>query len=366
VDWRATIRPELDGMQPYAPGLRESEVRERCGREHILKLSSNEYPCGPMPRVVEAMSAALAHLHRYPDGSSRELTERLASHWGVEAKYISVTNGSNELLRLIAQVVLRPGDEVVFSWPSFVVYPLVARMFGATAVEVPLDAEACHDLPAMLAACTERTRLLFLCNPNNPTGTMYGRAEFEAFLAAVPEHVLVVVDEAYFEFVDDPDYPDGLEHFDGARPLVVCRTFSKIYSLAGLRVGYGFLPQPLKAAVDAAREPFNVNTVGQVGAYHSLAEQPEVVRRKHENREQKTYLYSCFDRLGIAYVRSHANFVWVRTERPVEVFEELLREGVIARGFGATPAIRLGVGTPDDTRLTMAAFEAVVERLGSI
>jgi histidinol-phosphate aminotransferase len=150
------------------------------------------------------------------------------------------------------------------------------------------------------------------------------------------------------------------------RPLVVCRTFSKIYSLAGARVGYGFLPEPLKAAVDAVREPFNVNTIAQIGALYSLDDQPEVVRRKHENREQKTYLYSCFDRLKVSYVRSHANFVWVLTEKPVEVFEELLGEGVIARGFGATPAIRLGVGTPDDTRLTIAAFEAVVGRLGSI
>jgi histidinol-phosphate aminotransferase len=365
VDWRATIRPELDGIQPYAPGLRASEVRERCGRERILKLSSNEYPCGPVPAAIEAMAAVLPDLNRYPDGASRELAARLASHWGGDARHICVTSGSNELLRLIAQVVLRSGDEVVYAWPSFVVYPLVARMFGATPIAVPLTPDARHDLPAMLAAITSDTRLLFLCNPNNPTGTIYRRDEFEAFMAAVPEHVLIVLDEAYFEFVDDDDYPDGLAYFDGVKPIVVARTFSKIYGLAGARVGYGFLPEPLKAAVDAAREPFNVNTVGQVGALYSLDDQAEVRRRKYENREQKIYLYSCFDRLGIAYVPSQANFVWVRTERPVEVFEELLREGVIARGFGETPAIRLSVGTPDDTRCTIAAFEAVAERLGS-
>jgi histidinol-phosphate aminotransferase len=360
------IRPELDGMKPYAPGLRASEVRARCGRDEVCKLSSNEYPLGPVPRAIEAMTAVLPHLNRYPDGSVCALTGRLSEHWGVDERFITVTNGSNELLRLIAQVVLRPGDEVVYAWPSFVVYPIVTRLFGARAVSVPLTPGARHDLPAMLAAITERTRLLFLCNPNNPTGTMYSRAEFDAFLAAMPDHVLVVLDEAYFEFVDDSEYPDGLAYFDGERPIVVARTFSKIYSLAGARVGYGFLPEPLKAAVDAAREPFNVNSVAQVGAYYSLEDQPEVVRRKHENREQKTYLYSCFDRLGIAYVPSHANFVWVQTERPVEVFEELLREGVIARGFGDTPALRLGVGTPEDTRRTVAALEAIVGRLGPI
>lgn len=365
MDWGRTIRPELDGMQPYAPGLRASEVRERTGRDDVSKLSSNEYPLGPVPRAVEAMAAVLTHLNRYPDGSARALKARLAAHWGVDERFLAVTNGSNELLRLIAQAVLRPGDEVVYAWPSFVVYPLVTRMFGATAVPVPLTADARHDLPAMLAACTDRTRLLFLCNPNNPTGTIFTRDEWEAFLAAVPPHVLIVLDEAYFEFVDDAEYPDGLRYFDGERPLVVARTFSKIYSLAGARVGYGFMPEPLLAAVEAIREPFNVNTVAQIGACYSLDDQPEVARRKHVNREQKTYLYSCFDRLGIAYVPSHTNFVWVMTAKPAEAFEGLLREGVIARGFGDTPALRLGVGTAEDTERTVGALERIVGRLGS-
>jgi histidinol-phosphate aminotransferase len=353
-------------MKPYAPGLRASEVRERTGRDVVSKLSSNEYPLGPVPRAVEAMAAVLPHLNRYPDGSVHALKGRLSAHWGVDERFLAITNGSNELLRLIAQAVLRPGDEVVYAWPSFVVYPLVTRMFGANAVAVPLTADARHDLPAMLAACTARTRLLFLCNPNNPTGTIFDRAEWDYFLAAVPRDVLVVLDEAYFEFVDDDAYPDGLRSFDGERPLVVARTFSKIYSLAGARIGYGFLPEPLLAAVDAIREPFNVNTVAQVGAFYSLEDQPEVVRRKHVNREQKTYLYSCFDRLGIGYVPSHANFVWIKAEKPAEAFEDLLREGVIARSFGDTPALRLGVGTEEDTRRTVAALETIVGRRGSL
>jgi histidinol-phosphate aminotransferase len=353
-------------MKPYAPGLRASEVRERTGRDVVSKLSSNEYPLGPTPRAVEAMAAVLPHLNRYPDGSVHALKGRLSAHWGVDEHLLAITNGSNELLRLIAQAVLRPGDEVVYAWPSFVVYPLVTRMFGATAVPIALTSDARHDLPAMLAACTARTRLLFLCNPNNPTGTIFTRTEWESFLAAVPPHVLIVLDEAYFEFVDDDSSPDGLAYFDGERALVVARTFSKIYSLAGARIGYGFLPEPLLAAVDAIREPFNVNTVAQVGAYYSLEDQPEVVARKHVNREQKTYLYSCFDRLGIGYVPSHTNFVWIQADKPAEAFEDLLREGVIARAFGDTPSLRLGVGTEEDTRRTIAALEAIVGRRGSL
>ncbi|HEX9093254.1 MAG TPA: histidinol-phosphate transaminase [Coriobacteriia bacterium] len=366
MTWESLIRPELEPMRPYQPGLRGSEVRERSGVDEVRKLSSNEFPLGPVPRALAAINAVGPHLNRYPDGSCRALKRRIAEHWGVDARHVTVSSGSNELLRLIGQVVLRPGDEVVYAWPSFVVYPMVAQMFGAKSVPVPLTPDQRHDLPAMLAAITERTRLVYLCNPNNPTGTIYTRAEFEEFASAVPDHVLLVLDEAYFEFVTDPEYPDGLTYFDGERPVAVARTFSKMYSLAGLRVGYGILPEPLGAAVDKVREPFNVSTVAQAAAYYSLDDQAEVVRRREENQEQKTYLYSAFDRLGVRYVPSHTNFVYFMTERPVEVFQGLLEQGVIARDFGNAPALRLGVGTPSDTDATIAAFEALAERLGSV
>lgn len=364
MDWEALIRSELDGMVPYSAGLRASEVRERSGKDRILKLSSNEHPCGPFPSAMRAMEAVLPKLNRYPDGSARALRERLCAKAGLEDCNLVIGNGSNELIRLIAQAVLRPGDEVVFAWPSFVVYPMVTQMFGATAVKVPLTEDQVHDLDAMLAAVTDKTRLLFLCNPNNPTGTIYHRLSFDRFLREVPDHVLVVVDEAYFEFVTDDHYPNALEDFDGERPLAVLRTFSKIYSLAGLRIGYGAVPAPLRAAIDKIREPFNVGMVAQVAAYYSLADSAEVERRRQENQEQKTYLYSCFDRLGMSFVPSETNFVYFMTERPVEVFQALLEEGVIARDFGTAPALRLGVGTPEDTEITIAAFEAVAERLG--
>lgn len=366
MEWETAIRAELEPMVPYAPGLRVSEVRERSGKDTILKLSSNEHPSGPFPSAVRAMEAVLPRMNRYPDGSARALRRELCARLGIADEHLAIGNGSNELIRLIAQALLRPGDEVVFAWPSFVVYPMVTQMFGATAVKVPLAEGEVHDLDAMLAAITERTRILFLCNPNNPTGTIYRCEEFEEFLGKVPPHVLVVLDEAYFEFATDPEYPDGLRYFDGERPVVVLRTFSKIYSLAGLRIGYGALPAPLASATHKIREPFNVNTVAQVGAYYSLADDAEVARRKAENQEQKTYIYSAFDRLGVSYVRSEANFVYMHTDRPVEVFEALLGEGVIVRDFGTAPALRVGIGTPEDTRLTIAAFEAVVDRLGDI
>jgi len=366
MDWESAIRAELEPMVPYAPGLRASEVRERSGRELILKLSSNEHPCGPFPTALRAMEAVLPRLNRYPDGSARALRRAICAHLGITDAHLSVGNGSNELIRLIAQAVLRPGDEVVFAWPSFVVYPMVTQMFGATAVRVPLTDDEVHDLDALAAAITEKTRIVFLCNPNNPTGTIYHTDEFERFLDALPEHVLLVVDEAYFEFVCDERYPNALDWFDGERPLAVLRTFSKIYSLAGLRVGYGALPEPLARAVDKIREPFNVNTVAQVAAYYSLGDETEVERRRRENQEQKTYLYSAFDRLGISYVPSETNFVYLRTERPVEVFEALLGEGVIVRDFGTAPALRVGIGSPEDTRATIDAFEAVAARLGDV
>ncbi len=360
------IRPDLAPLVPYAPGLRASQVRERSGKEVVLKLSSNEHPCGPVPIAMAAMREVLPRMNRYSDGGCTALRRKLSERLGVPAETIVVGNGSNEILRLLAQVVLRPGDEVVFGWPSFVVYPMVSAIFGAVGVKVPLAEGDKLDLDAMLAAITEKTRVVFLCNPNNPTGTIYGKEAFERFLSQVPPHVLTVIDEAYFEFVTDGDYPDGLAYFDGERPIVVARTFSKIYSLAGLRVGYAICPPKLAEAVHKVREPFNVNTVAQVAAYYSLDDEAEVRRRRKENQEQKVYLYSCFDRLGITYAPSETNFVYIHTSRPVEVFDALLEEGVIVRDFGNAPALRVGIGTPEDTQMTIAAFEVVAARLGTI
>lgn len=364
MDWDALIRDNVAPMVPYAPGLRGSEVRARAGCEQVCKLSSNENPYGPVPTAVAAMEAVLPRLNRYPDGAARALRRRLGEHLGVAEKYIAVGNGSNELLRLIAEAILGPGDEIVFAWPSFVVYPMVAQLMGATSVRVPLADGEVHDLDAMAAAITDKTKIVFLCNPNNPTGTIYDRVAFDVFLEKVPPHVLVVIDEAYFEYVTDDAYPDGMTYFDGSRPIAVLRTFSKIYSLAGLRVGYGIMPEPLVEAVSKVRDPFNVNTVAQVAAYYSLDARGEIARRRDENADQRASLYEAFDRLGVKWVPSQTNFVYILTDRSKQLFDALLGEGIIVRDFGTAPALRVGVGTPEDTAATIAAFEAALARLG--
>jgi len=239
-------------------------------------------------------------------------------------------------------------------------------MFGAVKVPVPLDADLRHDLPAMLAAITPRTRIVFLCNPNNPTGTIYTREAFERFLAAVPDHALLVLDEAYFEYVTASDYPNGLDYFDGVKPIVVLRTFSKMYSLAGLRVGYGVMPEAMVDAVNKVRDPFNVNTVAQVAAYYSLDAVDEVARRRAENARERDRLGEAFDRLGIRWAPSETNFVYIASDRSKELFDELLGHGIIVRDFGTAPALRVGVGTPEDTDATIAAFERVMDERGTL
>lgn len=360
MDWDTLISSDVAPLTPYAPGLRGSEVRERSGVDVVRKLSSNENPYGPVPQAIAAMENVLGRLNRYPDGSARALRRRLAQHLSVDERFVAVGNGSNELLRVIAEAVLEPGDETVFAWPSFIVYPMATQLMGATAVKVPLATGEVHDLDAMFAAITERTKIVFLCNPNNPTGTIYGRAEFERFLAKLPDHVLLVLDEAYFEYVTDPSYPNGLDYFDGEKPIVVLRTFSKAYSLAGLRVGYGVMPERLVEAVNKVRDPFNVNTVAQVAAYYSLDADEEIARRSAENAEQRARLCAAFDRLGVSYAASETNFVYVLTEDARGLFEQLLERGIIVRDFGNAPALRVGIGTAQDTDATIAAFEEIV------
>lgn len=356
MEWSKCSRPELDPIKPYAPGLRGSQVRERAGVDHVCKLSSNENPYGPFPRAVKAMAKVLQYSNLYPDGSARVLREALSERYGVDGENIMLGNGSNELLCLLGQAFLRPGDEVVYPWPSFVVYPTVAQIAGAKSVPVPLDGDFRHDLDAMLAAVTQKTRILFLCNPNNPTGTTYSRKEFEQFLSVLPEHVLVVVDEAYIEYVTDPEFPDALEWFDGQRPIVILRTFSKIYALAGVRCGYGFAPRAVVEAIDKVRAPFNVSTVAQVGAFYSLEDTAEVARRRAVNAAERERLQRCFRELGIDYVESQTNFIWINVANSGEIFEALLREGIIVRDFGAGTALRVGIGSPEDTDKTIAAF----------
>lgn len=357
MDWQSFIRPHVHPMVPYAPGLRGSEVRERTGAAEVLKLSSNESSYGPFPAALEAGCAVVQHLNRYPDGSARDLKDRLSERLGVPTDELVVGNGSNEILIRLAQAVAAPGDEIVYCWPSFIVYRIACQLTGATGVEIPLDGEDRYDLDAILAAITPATKIVYLCNPNNPTGTVYGRAKFEAFMTAVPDHVLVVIDEAYFEFVTDENSPNGFDYYDGVRPVVVLRTFSKAYSLAGARVGYGAMPRPMVEALDKIREPFNVNTVAQAMAYYSLEDGAELARRVGENAQQRERISAALRSHGVPIAQSQTNFVWAHLPNASEVFEALIAEGVIVRAFGPAPALRFGVGTERETDRILQVLE---------
>lgn len=359
MDWNSFINSRVHPMVAYKPGMRGSEVRALVGCEAIHKLSSNENPYGPFPRAQQAGKLVIEHLNRYPDGSARDLRSRLSERFSVPTSQILMGNGSNEILIHIAETCLAPGDEVIYGWPSFVVYPIMCQLTDAVAVPVPLDENDAYNLAAIADAITPATKMIVLCNPNNPTGTIFTKDAFEAFLDKVPDHVLVVIDEAYFEYSTAANHVDGLNYFDGQRPIAVLRTFSKIYSLAGARCGYGIMPAPLVEAIDKIREPFNVNTLAQCMAYYSLDDPSELNRRIAQNAEQRTLLCACLDELGIGYAKSETNFVYAYTDKPQILFQELLKRGVIVRDFGNAPALRIGVGSPEDTQSTIDALRQI-------
>lgn len=357
MDWNNFFRDELKNIQPYQPGLREEQIREIAEVADIHKLSSNESPFPPFPSALVAMQECLTGLNEYSDGSCYELKQELMKQYNQSFDHIMVGNGNNELLMLLAEACLVPGSRIAYCWPSFVVYRIGAEIAGAEYDEVPLKKDGSYDLEGLLEVITPQTKMLVVCSPNNPTGGIVTQAEFERFMAAVPEHVLLVMDMAYNEFATDPRQVDPMRFFDGKRPLAVFYTFSKIYGLAGARVGYGFAPKPLVEAIDKLREPFNVNTVAQVGARASLGHHEELERRQKENVKQRAVLCEAFDRLKLKYYKSEANFVWVFVPEPLETFEKLLKRGVIVRSFAGGGGLRVGVGNSENTRATVEAFE---------
>ena len=356
------IRSYVHSMEPYKPGLREEQVREIARTDVLVKVSSNESPSAPFESARKAGTQALTGVNRYPDGNSTLLKAALEKHLGVETENLVIGNGSNELLILLAYATVGAGDEVVYGWPSFIVYPLMCQLTGATARPVALNDREQFDLDAIREAITPATRLVVLCNPNNPTATYYSIDDFRAFMEAVPPHVLVVVDEAYREFVTDANCPDALEWFDPMGTLSVVRTFSKAYGMAGMRCGYAIMPRPLVLALDKIRAPFNVNGVAQAMATASLADTEELSRRILANTQQRARLQETFDRLEIAYAPSQTNFVWIHTPRPQECFTALLAKGVIVRDFGQVPALRVGVGSQDETSRIIEVFDELADK----
>jgi histidinol-phosphate aminotransferase len=358
------FRAALDEIVPYEPGKPVEEVQRELGLERVVKLASNEGPYGPFPEALAAMERAAPGLNRYPDGGAYRLRIALAERHGVAFDEIAVGAGADGLIDGISQAVLEPGDEIVCGWPSFASYVIYARKLGANPVLVPLR-EHCYELDALLAAITERTKLVYVCNPNNPTGTMNVRAELDDYFERVPDHLLTVVDQAYFEYIDAADYPDAIEeHFKRGKRIFVTRTFSKIYGLAGLRVGYGVGPRELVTALGKTRRAFDLTTPAQEAALASLSAPDELRRRREQNAAGREELVRIVSGAGLTVSgRPVANFVFVELgDEAQSFFEALLREGVIVRplaGFGAPHAVRITVGTPEEHAFLAEALARV-------
>jgi histidinol-phosphate aminotransferase len=358
------VLPGVAALHPYEPGKPIEEVQRELGIGEPIKLASNENPIGPSPRAVAAIQAALSDLNRYPDGSCYELRHKIAARHRVAADRIFVGSGSCEILNLLAFLFLRPGLNAVVADHSFVIYQLAIAASGGAAKVVALREDYVFDLDAMARAIDGNTRLVFLGNPNNPTGTIYRRQEWRRFLSRVPETVVVAADEAYFEFVRDPDYPDSLADHDDRRLLVTLRTFSKIFGLAGLRVGYAVTRPDIVRMLDNVRQPFNVTSLGQVAVLAGMDDTEHIRRTIAVNSKGMTYLEREFERLGLAYVPSQANFILVDVGDGVAVYEKLLRAGVIVRpmaSYRLPRHVRISVGLEEENRRLIAALAEVLD-----
>ncbi len=365
------FRRAIADLVPYEPGKPVEEVQRELGLERVVKLASNEGPFPPFPRAVAAIERATRELNRYPDGGVYALRTALAERHGVAFDEIVVAGGADGVIDLLSQAVLDEGDEIVTGWPSFPSYVIDAAKLGAVAKRVPLRAHT-FDLDALLAAVTARTKLVYVCHPNNPTGTANSREELDRFFDAVPEHVLVVLDQAYFEYIDDPDYVDGLDYFRQGKRVVVLRTFSKIYGLAGLRVGYGVAPADVVAATSKVRRAFDVTATAQVAALASMGDDTacarELARRRAANAAGRAQLESILREHGLEPVPSRGNFVYVEVGDGRALFDQLLRQGVIVRplaGFGAPEAIRVSVGTEEENLVFRTALGQVLSGVSS-
>ena len=361
---RPLVPPYIETLKPYVPGKPIEETEREYGLTGVIKLASNENPLGPSPKAIDAMRAASQKVHIYPDASSYALVRRLATHVGVKPEEVVLGCGSNELIELLIRTFTTPDEEVLLSKGSFPAYRISVQAHGRPFAEVPMREGYRYDLDAMAKAINPRTRMIFIANPDNPTGTTFGRQEWEAFLAKVPEHVLVVHDEAYFEFVDWPEYFSAVEYFRKHPNVVALRTFSKIYGLAGLRLGYGAMDARLVAYLQRTRMPFNLTIPAQMGGLAALEDVEHVRRTRELNSEGLRYYQTELPKLGARLAESHANFVLADFGRPaVELYEKLLRKGVIVRpmaGNGYPTSLRISVGTREENQRCVAALQEVL------
>jgi len=347
-------------LVPYVPGKPVEELEREQGISNAIKIASNENPLGPSPLALQAASDSLRSVYLYPDGDSFYLKNKLAKKLGVDTDCLIFGNGSNDVLDIIARTYMKEGDEAVMGEYAFIVYPIVTQGVGARAIISPMP-DYTHNLKDMYSRITPKTKIVFIANPNNPTGTIVKREEMEWFLDKVHEDVIVVVDEAYFEYIYDPDYPDTLEYFGGGKSLITVRTFSKIYGLAGLRLGYGISSKEIISPMHRIRQPFNINSLAQSCGIAALDDGDHVERTRELNRFGLGFLSSQLTSLGVEFVPSYTNFVLIDLKSdPMPVYNSLLKEGIIVRpvlGYGLKTHLRVSVGLPHENEMFISALK---------
>lgn len=368
IDFKSRAVAGVRGLQPYQPGKPIDEVARELGLDpsEIIKLASNENPLGPSPKALEAARKALDEMCLYPDGNGFNLKQKLAARLSVSPAQLTLGNGSNDVLELVIRAFADAGDEVIFSQYAFAVYPISTMAVGATGVSVPAKGWG-HDLDAMAAAINDRTRIVFVANPNNPTGTAVGRDAIVQFLRKVPEHVVVVLDEAYCEYFEGDEFPNGIDLLEDFTNLVVTRTFSKAWGLAALRVGYAVSSADIADVLNRVRQPFNVDTIALAAATAVLDDEDYLQRSREVNRSGLKQLATGFDALGLEYIPSSGNFIAVDVgERADQVFQGLLQRGVIVRpigGYGMPRHLRISVGLEAENARCLDALKEVLESL---
>lgn len=360
------IQPQIQTLMPYIPGKPVSELQRELGLRRVSKLASNENPLGASPMARKAIQDEILQASRYPDGSAYYLRESLAKFVGRDFSEIAIGNGSNELLELVARVFAGPDDEIIYSQYGFAVYPISARAVGATGVEVPAK-NLSHDLMAMAKAVTDKTKIIYIANPNNPTGTCFARSEFEAFLAKIPSKVIIVLDEAYYEFVSGIDYANGVDYLDAHPNLLISRTFSKAYGLAALRIGYLIGHNEIINYINRLRAPFNVNSFAQSAALAALKDQAFVEQTVAKNRQGLDQIIDFFEKHELDYIPSQGNFICLKAkgeDTANQWNQYFLEQGVILRplaNYGLAEYLRVSIGTVTEMNHFMAVLHQILK-----
>jgi len=357
------FREEINVLPPYILGGKFSDELEKHKVTRVVKLNSNEPAYGPFPAAIEAMQKAIFNLNRLPDDGCPELRTKLSKKFSIAEENICVNAGSWEVFRLLALACISRGDEVLLGWPTWPPVIKETQVMGAVCVQVPLSNHTI-DLPAMLGKISERTKMVYICSPNNPTGTVVTRAAFEDYFAAVPDHVVTVVDEAYFEYNQDPRTASATTFLSTGKPLLVLRTFSKMYGLISGRIGYGFASTEIIQNMEKCRPPTNVNLVAEAAALASVDDEEEVARRAKANFEQKQFLYGEFDRMGLEHTLSEGNFVWVNVKQDsMDIWARLVPFGVLVRPgktYASPTWLRVSVGLPEENEIFIASLRKVL------